>query len=86
MSEISIPPKGEELDRAMAEAYRYYQQNILHAGQLVYQITLGTRNGMDEKELLRLALRALDRMGGTDLEALLEAPPQSGEAGEVLDI
>ena len=72
MSEIKIPPKGKEMDRALAEVYRYYQQNILHAGQLVYQITLGARNGMEEEELLRLALRALDRMGGTELEDLMD--------------
>lgn len=55
-------PEGKELDREVAEAYRYYQNNIRKAGESVYAINLAARAGATERELLEMALDCLDRM------------------------
>ena len=54
-------PEGEALDRELKEAYRVYQRNIRAVDQLVYQITRGARDGVPERELLQLALQALEK-------------------------
>ena len=51
----------EELKEKMAEAYRVYQRNIRAVDPLVYEITKGARSGVPDKELLALAMKALDR-------------------------
>ncbi len=62
MSEIPEVPAGENLDRAVAEAYAYYQGNVRKAGESVFDITLAARNGASERELLELSLKCLDKM------------------------
>lgn len=59
-------PQGEELERAMAAAYRVYQDNVRETGSLIFDLTKGAREGRSEKELLEIALAALDkcRFGG----------------------
>ncbi|MBQ9251253.1 MAG: hypothetical protein IJ188_01280 [Clostridia bacterium] len=54
-------PQGEELERALKAAYRLYQANIHDTGALIYELTKGARNGMPEKELLEIALEALEK-------------------------
>ena len=61
MEEIENMPEGEALEKAMAEAYRLYQANIRETGELTYRLTKGAREGVPEKELLAIALEALDR-------------------------
>ena len=56
----------------LKEAYQYYQRNIHAADQLIYRITLGARGNVSERELLGMALEALDRMNGTNLRAETE--------------
>ena len=45
----------------MARAYRLYQRNIRETGELIYRLTKGARGGVPEKELLGIALEALDK-------------------------
>ncbi|MBR2822884.1 MAG: hypothetical protein IKE24_04285 [Clostridia bacterium] len=56
---------AEEAQDALAEkmkaVYRLYQRNIRAVDPLVYQITLGARNGVPEEELLKLAAEALEK-------------------------
>lgn len=54
-------PEGEELTKALAEAYKRYQRNIRAADEDVYRLTLGARQGVPEKELLALALATLEK-------------------------
>ena len=62
-------PQGKDLDRALAAAYRVYQDNVRETGSLIFDLTKGAREGRSEKELLEIALRALDRCRfGTDGE------------------
>ena len=67
--------KGENAGysaEGLKEAYHYYQRNIHAADQLIYRITLGARGNVPERELLGMALEALDRMNGTDLRAEMD--------------
>ena len=52
----------EELAEKVFEVYRIYQKNIRAADPLVYQITLGARNGTSEESLLELALEAIEKL------------------------
>ena len=54
-------PEGEELEKLMARVYRLYQDNIRRADEQVYQLTRGARQGVPEKELLEIALSAMDK-------------------------
>lgn len=54
-------PEGDELVEALNQAYRLYQANIRAADELVYRLTKGARGDVPEKELLAIALEALDR-------------------------
>lgn len=60
-SETEKIPEGEALDQALAKAYRVYQDNVRETGNLIFDITIGARNGRPEKELLEMALEALGR-------------------------
>ncbi len=54
-------PEGKALEEAMNQAYRLYQDNVRAAGERIFQLTKGAREGLPEKELLGIALEALDR-------------------------
>ncbi|MBQ3705877.1 MAG: hypothetical protein II888_05415 [Clostridia bacterium] len=54
-------PEGEELDRELEKAYRFYQRNVRATEELVHQMILGARGDMPEEELLRQALQALEK-------------------------
>ena len=54
-------PTGEALEKAMARAYRVYQENTRETGELVFRMIKGAREGVPEKELLEIALEALSR-------------------------
>ena len=54
-------PAGAELEKAMARAYRVYQDNVRETGELVFRLIKGARDGVPEKELLETALEALSR-------------------------
>lgn len=54
-------PEGEELEKALAEAYRVYQGNILRTGGLIYELTRGAKGGMPVKELIGIAEKAAER-------------------------
>ena len=51
----------ELLAEKLKEVYKLYQRNIRAVDPLVYQITLGARNGMPEEELLKMAAEALEK-------------------------
>ena len=52
----------EELAEKVSAVYRIYQKNIRAADPLVYQITLGARNGVGEEELLSMALETIKKL------------------------
>ncbi|MBR0386947.1 MAG: hypothetical protein IJH85_04040 [Clostridia bacterium] len=52
----------EELAEKVSVVYRIYQKNIRAADPLVYQITLGARNGVSEEELLSMALETIKKL------------------------
>ena len=60
-SEENPTPEGEALDRALAEAYLVYQDNVRAAANRIFEITIGARNGRSEKELLEMTLDVLGR-------------------------
>ncbi len=70
--EIRIP-EGEELERAITEAYRMYQKNILNTEEAMFRLMKGVKADMPEEEMLAVALDALDRC------ILPEAPADSGK-------
>ena len=49
------------LAEKLKEVYKLYQWNIRAVDPLVYQITLGARNGMPEEELLAMAAEAMEK-------------------------
>lgn len=51
----------ELLAEKLKEVYKLYQRNIRAVDPLVYQITLGARNGMPEEELLAMAAEAMEK-------------------------
>ena len=57
---ISIP-EGEALTREMAEIYRVYQTNILRTEVDQFRLAKGAKGDLSERELLEIALEALDR-------------------------
>lgn len=61
LSEENHTPEGEALDRALAEAYMVYQDNVRAAANRIFEITIGARNGRPEKELLEMTLDVLGR-------------------------
>lgn len=61
MEEERTVPEGEDLDRAVTRGYRIYQHNVREIGEMVFRLTKGAREGVPEKELLAIALDALDR-------------------------
>jgi|GEM_PF-6942825 len=60
MEDVKIP-EGEELQEANKKAYRVYQDNIRAVDPMVYELTKGARSGVSEKELLKIALEALEK-------------------------
>ena len=52
----------EELAEKVFAVYRIYQKNIRAVDPLVYQITLGARNGVSEEELLAMATEAIEKL------------------------
>ena len=54
-------PEGEALDRALADAYKVYQDNIRRTGELIYRLTLGAKGSVPEQELLETAEEAISR-------------------------
>lgn len=61
MEEKREIPEGEELEQALARAYRVYQGNVRRTDEAVYRITRGAREGMSERELLEIAVDAMER-------------------------
>ena len=57
----------EELAEKVKEVYRRYQTNIRAVDPLVYQITLGARNGRSEEELLGLAMEAIGKLDSSEI-------------------
>ena len=58
---------GEELEEKVNAVYRRYQKNIHAVDPLVYQITLGARNGRSEEELLELAAEAIGKLDFSEI-------------------
>ena len=50
------------LAEKLKEVYKLYQRNIRKVDPLVYQITLGARNGVSEEELLSMALETIKKL------------------------
>ena len=54
-------PRGEELERKMAKAYRVYQANVRAADEGIYTLTMGARSGVPEGRLLEIAVDLLHK-------------------------
>ena len=57
----------EELAEKVNEVYLRYQKNIRAVDSLVYQITLGARNGKREEEILETALEAVGKLDYSEI-------------------
>ncbi len=66
-----ISRTGSEDQKALAEAYSWYQHNIQKVDSLVYELTIGAKAGRPVRELLDVALEAIDRMIGSELRSQL---------------
>ncbi len=71
-SMAEAPQVPGEQQKALAEAYGWYQHNIQQVDALVYDLTIGARAGRPVGELLALALEAIDRMLGSSLREELK--------------
>ena len=60
---------AEKTREKLEAVYRLYQRNIRAVDPIVYEITLGARNGTSEEELLKKAMGAVEALDfGDDLD------------------
>lgn len=75
-------PQGEALEKAMAAAYKVYQENIRDTGELIYRLSRGAKGDMPEKELLEIAMEAVSRCRFST-EQLRDGGKEHGEGAAV---